>query len=89
MIYNNIKVTYAYYNITTCSKYLFVVLIIITIIGFTLSKQVRHFPDHIIIYIPVSGECPGSFFVSGEFADKVGIFDLFVEIPDKCSAGEV
>jgi len=54
--------------------------------SFLLIKQIRHFSDHIVIDVPVAGECLGAFAVAGEFADEVRVFDFLVEVADEGAA---
>ena len=54
-----------------------------------LVKQIRHFLDHIVIDISVSGERLGAFAMSGELSYKVRVFDFLVEIADECASCHV
>ena len=44
---------------------------------------------HNIIYVSVAGESFIAFLVVAEGADKVGVFDLFIEIADEGASGEM
>ncbi len=56
---------------------------------FSLIKQIRHFSDHIVIDVPITGECLGAFAMSREFADEVRVFDFLVEVADEGAACHV
>lgn len=58
----------------------------ILIIIFSLIKQIRHFSNHVIIDVPVAGECFGAFAMTGELANEVGVFDFLVEVADEGAA---
>ena len=52
-------------------------------------EEVDEFFLHVLVDVAVAGEGFASFFVTAEWADKIGVFDFLVEIADECAPGEV
>ena len=55
----------------------------------TLIQLTHQFHHHIIINIPISGECSATLLVSGQLTDYVRIGSFLVEVADEGATGEV
>ena len=51
-----------------------------------LTNQIR---QHIIINIPIPGECSATLLVPGQLTDYVRIGSFLVEVADECATGKV
>ena len=54
-----------------------------------LFQHTHQIPLHILVDFAVAGEGAAAFFVAAEGSDQVRVFDLFVEVADEATAGQV
>ena len=52
-------------------------------------KDLQRIAFYILVNLTVSGKSLAAFLVSAENVYQVGIFHLFIEVPDEASAGQV
>ena len=54
-----------------------------------LSENVNKILFHFLVNVAITGESLAALFVAGECSDKIGVFDLLVDVADKCTSSKV